>query len=257
MSTFGAVVLAAPQIDLPGGEQAVLIVLRWIHLVAGITWIGLLYFFNLVNTPFLQELDGPQRGVVVPKLMPRAMWWFRWSSVVTVLAGFGYWNRIVGLDARNAIAAGDSASAGRVIGSFVLIWTIAFAVEMGLLMSPAEVLRKGAVFGVIMAVVIVGAAYVFLALNQQGWESNRALAIGIGGGIGWFMMLNVWGIVWRMQKKIIHWTGESVAKGTAMPAEAAKAARLSFLAARLNFWLSFPMLFFMGAASHYIMFAGR
>lgn len=257
MSTFGVVFVAAPQIDLPGGEQAVLIVLRWIHLVAGITWIGLLYFFNLVNMPFLQELDGQQRGVVVPKLMPRAMWWFRWSSLVTVLAGFGYWNRIVGVDAQNAIAAGERASAGRVIGSFVLIWTIAFAVQMGLLMSPAEVLRKGAVFAVIMAVVIVGAAYVFLALNQQGWESNRALAIGIGGGIGWFMMLSVWGIVWRMQKKIIRWTGENAAKGTAMPAEAARVARLSFLSARLNFWLSFPMLFFMGAASHYIMFAGR
>ncbi len=257
MSTFGVVALAAPQIDLPGGEQAALIVLRWIHLVAGIIWVGLLYFFNLVNMPFLQELDAPQRGVVIPRLMPRAMWWFRWSSLVTVLAGFAYWNRIVGVDAQNAIAAGETASAGRVIGSFVLIWTIAFAVQMGLLMSPAEVLRKGAVFGIIMAVVIVAAAYVFLAVNEQGWESNRALAIGIGGGIGWFMMLSVWGIVWRMQKKIIRWTAESAAKGTAMPPEAAKVARLSFLSARLNFWLSFPMLFFMGAASHYMMFTGR
>lgn len=257
MSTFGPVLLTAPQIDLPGGEQAVLIVLRWIHFIAGITWIGLLYFFNLVNMPFLQELDAQQRGVVIPKLMPKAMWWFRWSSLVTVLAGFAYWNRIVGVDAQNAMAAGEAASAGRVIGSFVLIWTIAFAVEMGLLMSPAEMLRKEAVFGVVMAVVTIAAAYVFLALNQQGWESNRALAIGIGGGIGWFMMLNVWGIVWRMQKKIIRWTSESAAKGTPMPPEAAKVARLTFLAARLNFWLSFPMLFFMGAASHYIMFAGR
>jgi len=257
MSTFGVVLLTAPQIQLPGGEQAVLIILRWVHLVAGITWIGLLYFFNLVNMPFLQELDAQQRELVIPRLMPRAMWWFRWSSLVTVLAGFAYWNRIVGVDASNALAAGETASAGRVIGGFVLIWTVAFAVEMGLLMSPAEVLRKGAVFGVIMAVVIVAAAYIFLALNEQGWESNRALAIGIGGGLGWFMMLNVWGIVWRMQKKIIRWTGEGAAKGAAMPAEAAKVARLSFLAARLSFWLSFPMLFFMGAASHYIMFTGR
>lgn len=257
MSTFGVVFLAAPQIDLPGGEQAVLIVLRWIHFMAGITWIGLLYFFNLVNMPFLGELDAQQRGIVIPKLMPRAMWWFRWSALVTVLAGFAYWNRIVGVDASNAMAAGETASAGRVIGSFVLIWTVAFAVQMGLLMSPTAVLRKSAVFGVIMAVVIFAAAYVFLALNEQGWESNRALAIGIGGGLGWFMMLNVWGIVWRMQKKIIRWTGESAAKGTAMPPEAAQAARLSFLAARLSFWLSFPMLFFMGAASHYIMFAGK
>jgi len=247
----------ASQIDFPGGEQAVLIVLRWIHLVAGITWVGLLYFFNLVNTPFLKELDAQQRGVVVPKLMPRALWWFRWSSVVTVLVGFGYWNHAVAENARAAIAAGETASAGRVIGSFVLIWTLAFAVEMGVLMSPAEVLRKGPVLGIIMAVVIVAASYIFLSLNEQGWESNSVLAIGIGGGLGWFMMLNVWGIIWRMQKKIIRWTEESVAKGTAMPAEAAKVARLSFLCSRVNFWLSFPMLFFMGAASHYMMFVGR
>ncbi len=257
MTTLGTVLLAAPQISLPGGEQAVLIVLRWIHFVAGILWIGLLYFFNLVNMPFLQELDPQQRGIVIPKLMPRAMWWFRWSALVTVLAGFAYWNQIVAVDAQSVLAAGETASAGRVIGSFVLVWTIAFAVEMGLLMSPAEALRKGAVFGVIMTVVILGAAYVFLALNEQGWESNRTLAIGIGGGIGWFMLLNVWGVVWRMQKKIIRWTEESVAKGAAMPAQAAKAARLTFLSARLNFWLSFPMLFFMAASSHYMMFVGR
>ena len=103
---------------------------------------------------------------------------------------------------------------------------------------------------------MLAAAWLFVSMNQHGWESNRALAIGIGGGLGWFMMLNVWGIIWRMQKKLIRWT-EAAAKGAAMPAEAAKLARLSFLTSRLNFWLSFPMLFFMGAASHYVMFSAR
>lgn len=246
-----------PRLYFPGSQQAAFILMRWVHFVSGITWIGLLDFFNLVNAPFLNELDAKQRGIVIPRLMPKAMWWFRWSSVVAVLAGIGYWNAIVATDARNAIALGQTASAGRVIGSFFVIWTVAFVIEMGLLMSPAEVLRKGAVFGIIMAIVIFAAAYCFLALNEEGWESNRTLAIGIGGGIGWFMMLNVWGIVWRMQKKIIRWTSESVANTAAMSAEAAKAARLSFLASRLSFWLSFPMLFFMGAASHYIMFGGQ
>jgi uncharacterized membrane protein len=249
--------LAAPQVDLPGGEAAVLIILRWIHLMAGITWIGLLYFFNLVNVPFLQELDAKQRSIVVPKLMPKALWWFRWSSVVTVLVGIAYWNHIVASDARNAVALGQTASAGVMIGSFFVIWTLAFAIEMGALMSPAEVLKKAAVLGILVAIVVIGAAYAFLSLNQHGWESNRALSIGIGGGLGWFMMLNVWGVVWRMQKKLIRWNEEYATKGTAMPAEAAKAARLSLLCSRVNFWLSFPMLFFMGAASHYIMFAGR
>jgi uncharacterized membrane protein len=255
--TDSVAIIATPQFTFPGGEQTVLMVLRWIHFMAGITWIGLLYFFNLVNPPFLEELDARQRSVVIPRLMPKAMWWFRWSSVITVLAGIAYWNRIVAVDAKNAMATGTIASAGRVIGSFFLIWTLAFAVEMGMLMSPAEVLRKGTLFGIIMAIVIIAAAYIFLSLNQQGWESNRTLAIGIGGGLGWFMMLNVWGIVWRMQKKMIRWSRESAANNAAMPAEAAKADRLNFLASRLSFWLSFPMLFFMGAASHYILFAGR
>jgi uncharacterized membrane protein len=248
--------LTSPQIDFPGAEPTALMLLRWIHLAAGITWIGLLYFFNLVNAPFQREMDAQTRLAVIPNLMPKALWWFRWSSVVTVLVGIAYWMHIVGTDVRNAEAAGQAASGATMFSSFFLIWTLAFAVEMGILMSPAEGLKNGLVLGVIVAIVLVAAAYEFLSLNQHGWESNRALAIGIGGGLGWFMMLNVWGIVWRTQKKIIRWTA-AAAQGTPMPAEAPQVARLAFLTARLNFWISFPMLFFMGAASHYIIFAAR
>lgn len=249
--------LLKPQFEFPGATETLLIVFRWVHFVAGITWVGLLYFFVLVNGPFLQELEPERRKWVVPRLMPRALWWFRWSAVVTVVAGLAYWGNIVGSDAHAANAIGEPASVGRVMGSFFVIWTVAFAIEMGMLMSPAEVLRKGAVLGVVMAMVVIAASYIFLTINQQGWESNRLLAIGIGGGLGWFMLLNVWGVVWRMQKRIIRWTEESAAKGTAMPPEAAKMARLSNLCARVSFWLSFPMLFFMGAASHYALFAAR
>src|SRR5271165_3940484 len=166
----------APQIDFPGGEVAVLMILRWIHLVAGVTWVGLLYFFTLVNIPFLQELDAKSRGIVVPKLMPHALWWFRWSAVVTVLVGIAYWMHLVATDARSASVAGETASPGRMFGSFFVLWTLAFAIEMGVLMSPAEMLHKGPVLGVIVAIVVIGASYLFLALNQSGWESSRALA---------------------------------------------------------------------------------
>jgi uncharacterized membrane protein len=247
---------APPMIEFPGGSEMALMLLRWIHFVAGITWVGLLYFFNLVNIPFQRELDAPTKALVVPNLMPKALWWFRWSSVVTVLAGVAYWMHIVGTDVRNAVASGQQASAGALFGGFFVIWTLAFVIEMGILMSPVEALKNGPVLGAITAVVMLAAAYTFLGMNQHGWESNRALAIGIGGGLGWFMMLNVWGLIWRMQKKIIRWT-EAAGKGTPMPAEAAKLARLTFLTSRVNFWLSFPMLFFMGAASHYIMFTAH
>src|SRR5580658_5880330 len=96
--------LLTPRMQFPGGAQTALIVVRWIHIVAGVTWIGLLYFFNLVGMPFLQELDVKSRGNVIPKLMPRALWWFRWGAVVTVLAGIAYWMHIVATDARNAVA---------------------------------------------------------------------------------------------------------------------------------------------------------
>ncbi len=257
MSLAVASAFVSPQLEFPGAGQTVLILLRWIHFVAGILWLGLLYFFMLVNTPFLQELNPEQRGTVVPKLMPRALWWFRWSSVVTVVAGLAYWGHIVGSDAHAATAVGEPASVGRVFGSFILIWTLAFAIEMGMLMSPAEALKKGLVLGVVMAIVVIAASYLFLSINQQGWESNRLLSIGIGGGLGWFMMLNVWGIVWRMQKRLIRWTEESATQATPMPPESAKMARLAHLCAQVNFWLSFPMLFFMGAASHYALFAAR
>lgn len=249
-------VLVVPQINLSGGEPGALMVLRWVHFVAGITWIGLLYFFNLVNVPFLNELDAGTRKAVVPSLMGKALWWFRWSSVVTVVAGIAYWMHIVATDARNALAAGQQVSGGTMFATFFVIWTLAFAVEMGLLMSPVEAIKNTPAMVVIVGIVLLAAAWLFLSLNQRGWQSNRALAIGIGGGLGWFMMLNVWGIVWRMQKKMIRWTA-AAAQGTPMPSEAPKFAQVAFLAARLNFWISFPMLFFMGAASHYIIFAAR
>jgi uncharacterized membrane protein len=244
-------VFNSPQLVFPEGSTPhIQLLLRWVHFAAGITWVGLLYFFILVNARFLPALDAPTRMKVVPLLMSRALWWFRWSSVVTVLAGIWYWMMIVGADARNAQASG-----GRAIGTFFGIWTLAFAVEMALLMSPVEALKKSAVFGTVMALVVSASAWLYLALNAHGWESNRLLAIGIGGGLGWFMMLNVWGIVWRMQKKLIRWTADSAANGTPMPPEAARFAQLSQLAARTNFVLSFPMLLMMAVASHYPIFA--
>src|ERR1700736_6428102 len=77
-----ALALAQPHFSFP--HDAVTneeIVLRWVHFIAGITWIGLLYFFNLVSGRSLSELKGPTRMEVFPVLMSRAMWWFRWSAV--------------------------------------------------------------------------------------------------------------------------------------------------------------------------------
>lgn len=63
------------------------LVMRWLHVLAGITWIGHLYFFNLVNVPLQGALDDAAKKAVNPQLMPRALWWFRWGAMITFLAG--------------------------------------------------------------------------------------------------------------------------------------------------------------------------
>jgi uncharacterized membrane protein len=243
---FLAEILATGVMFPADAATNVQIAMRWVHFVAGTTWVGLLYFFNLVNVPLMKELDGSTKSKVFPALMSRAMWWFRWSSVVTVFVGFGYWNMIVASDAHNA-----GTSGGRAIWSFLLIWTLASVIEIGMLMSPAEPLKNGPTLGIIVTVLITMSAYVYVISNSHGWESNRLLSIGIGGGMGWFMMFNVWGIIWRVQKKMIRWNRELSQNGTPIPAEATKLARVGLLVSRVNFVLSFPMLFFMAAASHY------
>jgi uncharacterized membrane protein len=230
----------------PGSNAALWMIVRWIHFLAGITWIGLLYFFNLVNVPFMKELDGQTKGKVVPSLMPRALWWFRWGAALTVLAGLAYFGDIIDADARNG-----AGSAGAVMGSFFLIWTVVWGLLYVCLIPGRGALDKGPVLAVIYAVVVILAAWLFLRWNSHGWESNRLLSIGIGGGLGWVMLLNVWGVIWRIQKRIIQWTKDNAAHGTAIPEKSKYMARQAFLASRTNAWLSVPMLFFMGAASHY------
>lgn len=242
--------LTSPHITFPGDVQTNLLMLfRWVHLLAGITWLGLLYFFNLVNVPFMKEIDSATKAKVVPPLMSRSLWWFRMAAVVTVLAGLAYWGSIVASDAHNG-----GASMGTAMASFFLIWTAVWGILYALLIPGSGILDQGPVQGVLVAVVVAAAAWLFLVLNDHGWESNRLLSIGIGGGLGWVMLFNVWGVIWRIQKRIILWTKESVANQTPMPEKAKSMARMAFLCSRTNAFLSIPMLFFMSAASHYPMF---
>lgn len=60
---------------------------RWLHVFAGIIWIGHLYFFNFVNTQVQANLDDAAKKAVNPQLMPRALWWFRWGAMLTFLSG--------------------------------------------------------------------------------------------------------------------------------------------------------------------------
>jgi uncharacterized membrane protein len=255
MASTALTSLFTPLISFPEDFNTnFLMMLRWIHFLAGITWIGLLYFFNLVNVPLMKELDPATKGKVMPLLMTRALWWFRMSAVLTVLAGITYWGLIVATDARNALGMGLHATSGTAMASFFVIWTVVWGILYAVLIPGKGIFDNGAFIGVFYAIVVFAAAWLFLSLNSHGWESNRLLAIGIGGGIGWVMMLNVWGVIWRIQKRLIQWTRDNTSNGTAMPEKAKYMARQAFLCSRANAYLSIPLLFFMGAASHYPMF---
>ena len=222
--------------------ETLAIILRWIHFLAGITWIGLLYFFNLVNVPWMKQVDAAMKPKVFQYLTLPALQWFRWSALATVFAGFWYWAQMyVGPDADR-----DNKSPWGTIGLFLLIWIVAWALEYGVLLKMLPM--KGIVFAIIVAVLVSVAGWLFVNFAPVGGDDNHVLAIGIGGGMGLFMMLNVWGIIWRNNKKVIQGT----LAGTP-PADGATLARQAFLASRANAFLSIPMLFFMASSYHYVI----
>lgn len=76
--------------------------LVWLHVLAGITWIGLLFYFNFVQVPALADAAGDEGGPggagITKYVAPRALWWFRWGAVVTWLTGAGYLAHLGRLD---------------------------------------------------------------------------------------------------------------------------------------------------------------
>ncbi|MDE0226087.1 MAG: urate hydroxylase PuuD [Gammaproteobacteria bacterium] len=68
-------------------EEVINYLARWGHMVAGVAWIGLLYYFNFVQTEYFKEADDDARVDAFTKLAPRALWWFRWAAALTFLTG--------------------------------------------------------------------------------------------------------------------------------------------------------------------------
>lgn len=68
-------------------EYAIQFVFRWGHVLFGIVWIGMLYYFNFVQTEYFKEAEADAKADAVKKLAPRALWWFRWGAMFTFLTG--------------------------------------------------------------------------------------------------------------------------------------------------------------------------
>lgn len=216
-------------------KATLLLVLRWIHVVAGVLWIGLLYFLNLVNVPFQKELEAEVKPKVNPKLMPRTLYWFRHAAMVTFVSGLIYFIHL--------------ASPKAALIKWAVVVGVAYAIIYALL-QPA----KGALNNGKLLAVIIGAVSLVLAVAGVAWidprvASPNTLFIAIGGGFGTIMFLNVWVIIWPNQKKVL-----GLVQATAE--EKPLCARRAFLASRTNAWLSLPMLFFMTANHSPTLFSG-
>src|SRR6266404_8852450 len=132
------------------------VILRWFHFVAGITWIGLLYFFNLVNVPFQKGLDADTKKKVNPDLLGRTLWYFRWGAVVTVLAGLGYFAMYtLKTDVANANSiGGGKINLGWVLGAWLTYPIVLFLVEFAIIKKVPAVIKDGRVYDVLMFVLV-------------------------------------------------------------------------------------------------------
>jgi uncharacterized membrane protein len=204
---------------------------RWIHIVAGILWIGHLWFFSWVNTNVAATLDAETKRKVVPELMPRALWLFRWGAVFTWVTGvllLGLVYHATGL--QYADPGAKKAMAG---GIMTLAALLIFAVYEPL----AKAIAKPEVHFVLGIAGVVVLVWAFMSVGGFGW---RGTAIHLGTVFGTIMAANVWMRIWPAQRKII-----AAVKSGEKPDPAAVA--MAGLRSKHNTYMSVPLLFTMMA----------
>jgi uncharacterized membrane protein len=98
-------------------------IFRYIHVIAGITWIGMLYYFNFVQTEYFKEAEAEAKKDVMAKLAPRALWWFRWGAMLTFLSGLYLLHKVGALGATMpAIWVGALAGTFMFLNVWLIIW---------------------------------------------------------------------------------------------------------------------------------------
>ena len=104
-------------------EYGYLFIFRYIHVIAGITWIGMLYYFNFVQTEYFKEAEADAKKDAMAKLAPRALWWFRWGAAFTFASGLYLFHKIGGFGNFEVMA---PIWVGAVAGTFMFlnVWLI-------------------------------------------------------------------------------------------------------------------------------------
>lgn len=111
---------------------------RWIHFLAGITWIGLLYYFNFIQGEYFKEAEGEHRAGAIQKLVPRALWWFRWGAMLTFLTG-------VAMLAYRGAGTSYDITIGATLGTimFLNVWLIIWPNQKIVIASAVQVAEGG------------------------------------------------------------------------------------------------------------------
>lgn len=102
-------------------DEAINYLARWGHMAAGVAWIGLLYYFNFVQTEYFKEAEDDARVDAFTKLAPRALWWFRWAAMLTLLTGL-ILLYFMGMGATLDIALGAVMATVMFLNVWLIIW---------------------------------------------------------------------------------------------------------------------------------------
>jgi uncharacterized membrane protein len=199
---------------------------RWLHILAGVLWVGHLFFFNFVNAHFAATLDAETKRKVVPQLMPRALYWFRWGALFTwatglLLLGLVFYHGKITLDA-------DLRWSGLPLAMLGVTFLAPFLYD--LLAKSVFRSNAAAFWGGFLCVCVL-----LLAYRSSGFTA-RATQIHLGALFGTIMAWNVWFRIWPSQKEIIGAVAAGQKPGDALVALAGQRSRHdTFLAVALLF----------------------
>lgn len=208
-------------------DEVLHLLIRWAHFVAGVLWLGLLWFIAFVHSQVAKTYDADSRRKVVPELVPRVLYLFRLGAIATwvtgvLLLGLVYY----GGGAAAAPGQSKGLALGAGLGSMVVGWIVYDLLWKAL----ASRERLGILVSLVL---LVGTSF---ALDRV--MSGRSLFIHLGAILGTIMQNNVLQRVWPNQRLILA----AVKAGTAPPEEAVRVAALRL---QHNTYLSVPLLFFM------------
>lgn len=120
--------------------------LRYFHFLAGVAWIGVLWYFNLIQTPFFgTELGGQAKSAVTRGLVPNALWWFRWGAMFTFLTGW----TIVLMKLHSGVSLGDGYMTriltGGIMGTFMWanVWFVIWPAQQVVIANAENVAAGG------------------------------------------------------------------------------------------------------------------